>query len=396
MADTTKTFTYDDYTVAIICPLEVEMTAVRCLLDEEHKRLPLKDGDRNRYILGKMGKHRVAIAFLPRGSQGIGAAAIVATDMRRTFPSAQLRLLVGIGGGIPSKKNDIRLGDVVVGMPDGIHGGVVQYDLGKRTVDGFERKGFLQAPPDEWRTAVVDMMSEHKFKPNQIDDFLSKMLEKYPKLQEYSRPAPDLDVLFPPDTIHVRDEQTCDRCDKSNAISRRGSTGPRIFYGTIASGDSVVKDATVRDELSETSGGALCFEMEAAGLSDGKFPCVVVRGICDYADSHKNEQWHSYAAGAAAACAKELLTYMDPIPGTYTCEECFLYPSRSENLYIVPPPISCFPRLFVLSRREVLTISLSNEVKSNSNESRPFRAPPSGTENLWPRRTAWSNHVLLR
>jgi hypothetical protein len=127
-------------------------------------------------ILGKMGDHNVAIGYMPQGSQGIGAAATVATDTRITFTSIQLRLLVCIGGGIPSKKNDIRLGDVVLGMPDGIHGGVVQYDLGKRTVDAFERKGFLCPPPDEWRTAVVEMKSDHEVKSNHIAEFLSKML----------------------------------------------------------------------------------------------------------------------------------------------------------------------------------------------------------------------------
>src|ERR1700761_8355330 len=307
-----KRLNYDDYTVAMICPLEVEMTAVRYMLDEEHVRLPGKDGDRNRYILGKMGDHNVAIGYLPHGSQGIGAAATMATDMRRTFPSVQLRLLVGIGGGIPSQKNDIRLGDVVVGMPDGIHGGVVQYDLGKRTVDGFERKGFLCPPPDEWRTAVVEMKSDHEAKSNRLADVAHA--GSLPQAPEILRPASDLDILFPPDTKHIRDEPTCDKCDKSTAIPPRGATGPEIFYGTIASGDSVIKDAAVRDELSRTSGGALCFEMEAAGLSNG-FPCVVIRGICDYADSHKNDQWHPYAAAAAAACAKELLTYMDQLPG---------------------------------------------------------------------------------
>lgn len=35
--------------------------------------------------------------------------------------------------------------------------------------------------------------------------------------------------------------------------------------------------------------GALCFKMEAAGLI-ADFPCLVVRSICDYADSHKNKQ----------------------------------------------------------------------------------------------------------
>ena len=293
------------------------MTAVRYMLDEQHVRLPGKDGDRNRYILGKMGKHNVAIGYLPQGSQGIGAAATVATDMRRTFPSVHLRLLVGIGGGIPSTKNDIRLGDVVVGMPEDIHGGVVQYDLGKRTADGFERKGFLCPPPVEWRNAVVEMKSDHKANSNLITEFLSQMLEAFPKLQEYARPASDLDILFPPDSKHVRGELTCDKCDKSKVISPQGSTGPEIFYGTIASGGSVIKDAEERDELSRASGGALCFEMEAAGLTDG-FPCVVIRGICDYADSHKNDEWHRYAAAVAASCAKELLTYMDVVPGTLT------------------------------------------------------------------------------
>jgi nucleoside phosphorylase len=221
---------------------------------------------------------------------------------------------VGIGGGIPSKKNHIRLGDVVIGMPDGIHGGVVQYDLGKRTVDGFERKGFLCPPPNEWRTAVVEMKSDHKVKSNRVAEFLSQMLEAYPKLQEYSRPGSELDILFPPDSKHVRDEPTCDKCDKTKVIPPRSSVSPEIFYGTIASGDSVIKDAEIRDELCKVSRGALCFEMEAAGLSNG-FPCIIIRGICDYADSHKNDQWHPYAAAVAAACAKELLTYIDLAPG---------------------------------------------------------------------------------
>lgn len=46
--------------------------------------------------------------------------------------------------------------------------------------------------------------------------------------------------------------------------------------------------------------------MEAAGLMDN-FPCLVIRGICDYADSHKNKRWQPYAAATAAAYAKDLL-----------------------------------------------------------------------------------------
>ena len=55
----------------------------------------------------------------------------------------------------------------------------------------------------------------------------------------------------------------------------------------------------------------LCFKMEAAGLIDN-FLCLVVQGICDYANLHKNKLWQGYAAATAAAYAKELLSV---IPG---------------------------------------------------------------------------------
>ena len=128
------------------------MSAVRYILNKEHARLPRKPGDSTLYILGELSGHNIVLANLP-GSQGKGVAAAVAKDMARTFPSIELRLIVGIGGGVPSEKNDIRLGDVVVSMPDGQCGGVVQYDLGKNTEDGFIMKEYLWPPPDILRSA---------------------------------------------------------------------------------------------------------------------------------------------------------------------------------------------------------------------------------------------------
>jgi superfamily II DNA or RNA helicase len=52
--------------------------------------------------------------------------------------------------------------------------------------------------------------------------------------------------------------------------------------------------------------------MEAAGLMD-QLPCLVVRGICDYCDSHKSKEWQGYAALTAAAYAKTLLQVV-PVP----------------------------------------------------------------------------------
>ena len=144
------------------------MSAARYMLDEEHEKLPKDKQDTNSYILGRLSGHNVVIASLPEGSQGTVSAATVATHLARTFPTIELRLLVGIGGGVPSEKNDIHLGDVVVSTPSGTLGGVIEYDLGKQTPTGFERKGFLCPPPTEWRSVMTSMRSDHRTKPNRI------------------------------------------------------------------------------------------------------------------------------------------------------------------------------------------------------------------------------------
>ncbi|PIG87316.1 hypothetical protein AARAC_011904 [Aspergillus arachidicola] len=82
-----------------------------------------------------------------QGRYGTNFAAMVATRMMNTYPNIQIGFMVGIGGGLPSPQNDIRLGDVIVSRPEREHGGVVQYNMGKYTVDGFQRTGFLNAPP---------------------------------------------------------------------------------------------------------------------------------------------------------------------------------------------------------------------------------------------------------
>ncbi|KAF4880678.1 Vegetative incompatibility protein HET-E-1 [Colletotrichum siamense] len=108
--------------------------------------------------------------------------------------------------------------------------------------------------------------------------------------------------------------EACASCDSSQEIKRqpRSSTEPVIHNGVIASGNSMVKDGVSRDEiLRRIDSNCICFEMEAAGLMR-TFPCIVVRGVCDYADTHKNDRWQNYAAAAAAAYAKELLLQVDP------------------------------------------------------------------------------------
>lgn len=287
----------DDYTVAIVCALEKELTAVRGMLDREHPRLSLStsSGDSNIYTFGEIHGHNVVIACLP-GQQGKGAAAIVATNLSRTFRSIRWRFLVGIGGGVPSAKNDVRLGDVVVSMPEGTHGGVVQYDLGKDTEAGFTLKSFLHPPPALLRSAVVNMQSDHHFKNSKVSGYLGTMLRKHSRLSYYARPTAADNHVFP---------------------KKRQSDSPEIHYGLIASGDAVIKREARREELLRSLGDVLCVEMEAAGLMTN-FECIVIRGISDYADAQKNDDWHCYAAAAAAACAKELLAYVTAPEATST------------------------------------------------------------------------------
>ncbi|KAL7767262.1 hypothetical protein ACKLNR_001563 [Fusarium oxysporum f. sp. zingiberi] len=304
---------YKDYTIGMICAIEFEMSAVRYMLDKEHKRLKRKRGESTMYILGELEGHNVVLACLP-GSQGKGAAAAVAKDMARTFPSIELRLMVGIGGGVPGPKNDIHLGDVVVSMPEGQYSGVVQYDLGKNTDDSFILKGYLSPPPEILRSAVVIMRSDLRVSQSRVPEFLAAMAEKSHLIRDhYQRPSADLDELFDAEYQHDSKHDTCVECDKTKLVSRptRGPV-PKIHYGLIASGDQVIRSATNAAEISKrVFGDILCFEMEAAGIMT-ELPCIVIRGISDYADSHKNDAWQHYAAAAAAGCAKELLSYLSP------------------------------------------------------------------------------------
>lgn len=116
-----------------------------------------------------------------------------------------------------------------------------------------------------------------------------------------------MDFLFHSSYHHIAGEGTCEHCDKEKLYERqpRKTRTPQIHYGLIASGDQVIKDSGTRDRLAQQY-GILCFEMEAAGLMD-ELPTLVIRGICDYCDSHKQKQWQGYAALTAAAYAKLLL-----------------------------------------------------------------------------------------
>ena len=299
----------ENYTVGWICALEVELTAALEMLDDEHDLIPLDASDKNSYTLGRIGKHNVVLACLSAGAIGTIPAATAAFQMARSFKNLRFGLLVGIGGGVPDLPNhDIRLGDVVVSQPEKTSPGVIQYDLGKHEDGGqFNRRGVLSKPPEGLLTALSKLKANHRRRKTEFQTHLAKIT----KLDGFAHPScPDL--LFEA-TYSLKSALDCDLREEEGYLRReeRKNDDLHIHYGTIASGNAVIRDAVVRDRLSKALDGVLCFEMEAAGLMDS-FPCLVVRGIADYADSHKNDVWHGYASATAAAFAKELLVYVHP------------------------------------------------------------------------------------
>jgi len=341
----TETKAYGDYTVGWICALPKEQTAATAMLDKRHGNLPKPPHDSNTYTLGSIGQHNVVIACLPKGKYGTNSAANVATLMIGTFPSIKVGLIVGIGGGMPPK---VRLGDVVVSTPGGQFPGVVQWDLGKAKEGGkFERTGALNNPPNALLSALGKLETEHDLTGSKIPDYLDELKQKYPRVaKKYLKSDSLQDVLFRADYGHAGEvgpdddtptdddagheeeekeeeeeeeeegddddeEESCRFCDKTQIVKRK-RRDMRVHYGLIASGNQVIKDAAFRDKLNKDLGGSvLCVEMEAAGLMNN-FPCVVIRGICDYSDSHKNKAWQEHAAAVAAAFAKELLGCVEP------------------------------------------------------------------------------------
>lgn len=308
----------NDYTVGWICAIAVEHVAACAFLDEEHAGPDsITDHDNNTYTLGRIGNHNVVIAALPDGEYGTASAATVARDMLHSFPSVRIGLMVGVGGGAPTAKNDIRLGDVVVSTPQGGRGGVLQYDFGKTIQDQeFRETGFLDQPPAILRTAAGALKTQYTLNGHHLDRKVQAVLEKRRRLiRTYSRPDTTSDQLYRADVLHQGDGASCSENCGNHGIIRRLKRNLdedylAIHYGLIASANQLMKDAQLRDKLA-TNKGVLCFEMEAGGLMN-HFPCLVIRGICDYSDTHKNNDWQGYAAMVAAAYAKDILARIPP------------------------------------------------------------------------------------
>lgn len=312
-----------DFEIAIICAVTIEADAAAALFDhhwdDDGLTYDKAPGDPNAYSTGVIGRHNVVLAHMP--GMGTVTAAAVAANSRASFPNIKLALVVGICGAVPFGPGgeEIVLGDVI------ISDSVVQYDLGRRLPDRFVRKDTLLEslgrPNAEIRALQAKLKSLrcHKALQSKMADYLDT-LKAEPELgAEY--PGTEHDRLFEAAYRHAGDEESCEQldCDGKLVARRRleaaqGSLPPAVHFGLIASGSTVMKSGVDRDTIAAAE-GIIAFETEGAGVWDC-FPCVVIRGACDYADSHKTKAWQRYAAATAAACAKAFLDHWVPsLPG---------------------------------------------------------------------------------
>jgi nucleoside phosphorylase len=345
MANAAQPKDRDDFEIAIICALRSEADAVEALFDEywdeDGDRYGKAPGDTNTYSTGAVGRHNVVLAHMP--GMGKGSAASVSSSFRCSFGRIKLALVVGICGGVPilADGEEILLGDVIIST------GIIQYDFGRQLPDRFVRKDTLGdnlgRPNTEIRAFLSKLggLRDRKRLGNNTFSFLQELC-KEADFQKACYPGPVEDKLYERTYRHKHhDLPTCTICTKcerkvdkvcgtalesscsdlkcndtmlvprqrlprsSDAWEAAEEQKPHIHFGLIASGDAVMKSGEDRDEIADKE-KVIGFEMEGAGVWDN-FPCVVIKGVCDYADSHKNKKWQGYAAAAAAACMKAFL-----------------------------------------------------------------------------------------
>jgi nucleoside phosphorylase len=266
-----------------LCPLEVELRAAITMLDKVFEDIPPRAKGQNVvYTVGEIGGHKVAVAGYYQ-EHGLAVSGSMAAEALRDLPNLEIGLLVGIAGGIPSPTRDIRLGDVAVAVPEGDHPGVVGYDLGKISESGpFELKHWQNATSPLLRS-VINIVRAHN------ESRFRRHLHILKERPEFQRPgSPPANSEWSPG-------------ERQHSIVH-----PAVHYGTVLSGNSVIKSKARRDYLRDQYGG-IAIEMEAAGMMT-RLPVAVIRGISDFADSAKNDDWQPYAAITAAAYAKEVLT----------------------------------------------------------------------------------------
>ncbi|GAM33433.1 hypothetical protein TCE0_004r00321 [Talaromyces pinophilus] len=295
------------YTVAWIAPLEIEVQAAKHVLDKVHTGgFPVGPGDDYLFHAGEIHGHNVVIATFAAGQRyGTSSATSLAMGVKKFFPNLWFGLLVGVAAGLPnlsgSPTRDIRLGDVIIAYspPGGDRPAIIPYGLGKQKGGGgFE---LLCNGHSLRQTERIVGSAIGKIKADRREGQV--LLEYYRKIPETATKFPDPgqenDILYSSgDSVPVQRKR------------RPDAERTHVWYGSIGSGDQLLKSSRDTDELRDKY-NVIGLEMEAAGVMN-EIPVGNIRGVCDYGDERKNKDWQPYAAVMAAAFAKAVLSEITP------------------------------------------------------------------------------------
>lgn len=306
------------YTVGWVCARpESELVAAIRMLDQRHRSTYHENKDaENVYVYGEINGYNIVIGCLGP-AQRISTKTLI-QEMKRSFPNMKMYVLVGIGSGVPQDpihENDVRLGDIVVGWAK--HAGIpaiLDWESAERSNrHEVSPLGTTELQNSQLTSAMYNIIAKREMKELRLHGNLERMLI----MSQFKYPGSKKDLLFDKHFIHTSDSRVqsspCEQCDDSGLIYRkpRSNHDPRLHLGTVLSGSPTIADAYKRDALSREYYNAICFDTEATGVSEDTH-LVVIRGISDYADSHRNTLWQNYAAATAAVFAAELLWTLPP------------------------------------------------------------------------------------
>ncbi|MEH2195947.1 MAG: 5'-methylthioadenosine/S-adenosylhomocysteine nucleosidase [Nostoc sp.] len=290
--------------IGIVTALPEEYAAViRLLKNTEKVSFPGRSGGRS-YHLGDVfteegGKHTIVLCLASMGNNG---AAIRASLLLKHFPDLEGVIMVGIAGGIPypEKSDDhVRLGDIVISNEKG----VIQYDFDKETITETVHRHPPRPPSASLIEQVIYLQIGEMLGKKPWLKFIDQALS-----EDEQRPSIDKDILSDSTNPSIVIQHPQD--------SKRKDGEPRVFLASIASANKLLKNPIKRNKLRDMF-GVKAVEMESSGIADTtwnyEIGYLVVRGICDYCDSNKNDDWRSYAAAVAAAYTIALLESI-PVP----------------------------------------------------------------------------------
>jgi HEAT repeat protein/nucleoside phosphorylase len=286
-------------TIGIITALPEEYTAVKAMLKNVRSYQMKGPSYSRQCLLGEIPalngeKHTLVLLLANKGNN---IAASRATLLLEHFSNVKSVIMVGIAGGVPHPKNPdehVRLGDVIVSD----QGGVIQYDFVKEQSAEIAY-GHLPRPPNPRLLDAVRLLEA------------TKMEGKRPWVKFINQAMQRLHIVRPPRETDILIGSTDQKKKVSHPRDLKRVDGePRVFIGPVASANTLLKNPLKRDLLRDEF-GVKAVEMEGSGIADATWDhevgYLVVRGICDYCDSSKNDIWHNYAAIVAAAYTRALL-----------------------------------------------------------------------------------------